>query len=93
MNHLAQSNNLLTDLRRMIDDARAHVAQTANSTLTMLHWEVGQRIRTEVLGEARASYGEQIVASLSQQLLPLYGRGFTGTALTRIIAFAQSDIP
>lgn len=89
MNHLTQSNNLLTDLRCMIDDARAHVAQTANSTLTMLYWEVGQRIHTEVLGEVRASYGEQIVASLSQQLMPLYGRGFTRTALARMIAFAE----
>ena len=35
---------LLAELRGLIEQARQHVAQTANSTLTMLYWQVGQRI-------------------------------------------------
>ena len=34
---------LLGELRQLIEQARAHVAQTANSTLTMLYWQVGAR--------------------------------------------------
>lgn len=83
------SELLLTDLRQLIDEARAHVAQAANSTLTMLYWQVGERIRDEVLNQARAEYGAQIVATLSQQLVPLYGRGFTRSALARMIKFAE----
>ena len=47
---------------------RAHVASAANSAQTLLYWQVGERIRREVLGEARADYGERIVSTLSTQL-------------------------
>ena len=43
----------------------------------VLYWNVGRRIRQEVLGEERAAYGEQIVNALSRQLTAEYGRGFT----------------
>jgi predicted nuclease of restriction endonuclease-like (RecB) superfamily len=86
---LINPDALLDDLRGLIDAAREHVAQSANSTLTMLYWQVGQRIRDEVLNQGRADYGEQIVATLSQQLQPLYGRGFTRTALARMVKFAE----
>ena len=58
---------LLSDLRGLIEQARQHVAQTANSTLTMLYWKVGERIGREVLRGQRAEYGEQIVSTLSTQ--------------------------
>ena len=32
-----QADTLLTELRGLIEQARAHVAQTANATLTMLY--------------------------------------------------------
>jgi DUF1016 N-terminal domain len=35
---------------------------------TLLYWQVGQRIRRDMLHAQRAEYGEQIVATLSQQL-------------------------
>lgn len=50
------------------EQARQQVAQAANSTLTMLYWKVGERIGREILRGQRADYGEQIVATLSQQL-------------------------
>ncbi len=34
----AQADQLLSDLRQMIEDARVRIAETANSVLTMLHW-------------------------------------------------------
>lgn len=45
---------LLNDVRQLIEQARAHVASAANSAQTLLYWQVGERIRREVLGEARA---------------------------------------
>ena len=69
-------NALLTELRSLIDAARQHVAQTANATLTLLYWHVGQRIRREVLKETRAGYGKEILATLSQELAKDYGKGF-----------------
>ena len=82
--------DLLTDLRGLIDAARQHVAQTANSTLTMLYWHVGARIRREVLQDGRAEYGAQILATLSQELVRDYGKGFNVSALTRMVKFAEA---
>ena len=80
---------LLAELRGLIEAARQHVAQTANATLTMLYWRMGQRIRREVLKDGRAEYGEQILATLSQELVRDYGRGFNVSALTRMARFAE----
>ena len=39
-----QTDALLAELRILIESARQRVAQTANSTLTILYWHVGLRI-------------------------------------------------
>jgi predicted nuclease of restriction endonuclease-like (RecB) superfamily len=80
---------LIGEVRDLIDQARQHVAQTANSTLTMLYWQVGERIRREVLREGRAEYGEEIVSTLSTQLVRAYGRGFGLRSLRRMLQFAE----
>jgi hypothetical protein len=43
----------------------------------------------EVLGNERATYGEQIVATLSQQLVADFGRGFEQKNLHRVMQFAE----
>jgi hypothetical protein len=48
--------------------ARHQVAQAANAALTALYWQIGARIREEVLRERRAEYGAEIVAALRRQL-------------------------
>ena len=63
--------NLMSDLRQIIDEARIHVASTANYELTMMYF--GERINRDVLGNERADYGKQIVATVSRQLQNIYG--------------------
>ena len=60
--------NLMSDLRQIIDEARIHVASTANYELTMMYWHIGERINRDVLGNERAEYGKQIVSTASRQL-------------------------
>lgn len=84
-----QSVPLLAELRGLIDAARQHVAQAANATLTMLYWQVGQRIRQEVLKDGRASYGEEILPTLSAKLVRDYGQGFSARNLARMVQFAE----
>jgi hypothetical protein len=62
------TDRLLGDLRGLIDSARDQVARAVNAGLVLLYWGVGERIRREILGEQRAAYGEQIVATVSTQL-------------------------
>ena len=80
---------LLNDVRQLIEQARTHVASTANSAQTLLYWRVGERIRREVLGEARADYGEQIVSTLSTQLVQAYGQSFGLRSLRRMVQFSE----
>ena len=65
--------NLMSDLRQIIDEARIHVASTVNYELTMMYWHIGERINRDVLGNERAEYGKQIVATVSRQLHNIYG--------------------
>ncbi|MDY6903568.1 MAG: PDDEXK nuclease domain-containing protein [Thermodesulfobacteriota bacterium] len=80
---------LLDDIRQMIDEARASVAATVNAGLTLLYWRIGQRINADVLQGERAEYGQEILATLSQQLMKEYGNGFSYSALTRMARFAE----
>lgn len=55
---------LVRELGKMIDAARAQVAVAANAALTTLYWNVGNRVRTEVLEGQRADYGAKVVAAV-----------------------------
>jgi hypothetical protein len=85
----AVPRELLHDVRELILSARAHVARAVNAGLTLLYWQVGDRIRREVLKEKRAGHGERIVATLAGRLEREFGRGFAEKNLRRIIQFAE----
>ena len=80
---------LLTDLRALIDSARQRVAQTVNAELVLMYWRVGTRIRQDILAQERAAYGEQIVSTLSRQLTADFGRGFSRPNLFHMIASSK----
>jgi predicted nuclease of restriction endonuclease-like (RecB) superfamily len=80
---------LVRDLGAMIDEARKHVAATADATLVRLYWQLGHRIRTDVLEERRADYGSKIVADVGKQLAARYGRGFGLTNIYRMVTFSS----
>ena len=86
----APEQGLIQDLRQIIEQARGHVAATVNYDLTMMYWHIGERINREVLGNERAKYGKQIVATVSTQLQAEYGtKGFDVPNITRMMKFAQ----
>ena len=80
---------LIIDLQGLIEAARRQATQAVNVTLTLLHWQIGQRIRSQVLGEVRAGYGQEILPTLSAELMPRYGRGFSARSLWRMVQFAE----
>ncbi|MDP9956691.1 putative nuclease of restriction endonuclease-like (RecB) superfamily [Epilithonimonas hungarica] len=89
-NQIIFSNEkLLTDLSHLIEQSRQQVAMQANSTLTILFWQVGKRINDDVLQNQRAEYGKQIVSTVSTQLENLYGRNFALRNLRRMMQFAE----
>ena len=60
-----------------------------NAGLTLLYWQIGNRIRQDVLKEKRAEYGAEIVHALSAQLTAEFGRGFGRRNLFNMIRFAE----
>ena len=84
------ASQLLGDIRQLIEQSRGQLAVAVNSALTMLYWQIGYRIRTEMLGNERAAYGEQIVSAVSRQLEADFGRGFSAKNLRHMMRFAEA---
>lgn len=83
------NHKLLTDLRQLIEQTRQKVSQAVNAGLVALYWNIGKRIRTEILANQRAEYGETIVSALSKQLSAEFGRGFSAKSLFHMIRFSE----
>jgi predicted nuclease of restriction endonuclease-like (RecB) superfamily len=84
------AKGLLADLREMILSARQTVAQGVNSALVLLYWKIGQRIRTDILKEKRAGYGEKILHTLSAKLATEFGQGFSERNLANMVRCAEA---
>lgn len=86
----ALAKPLLADVRELILAAREAVSRTINTGLTLLYWEIGTRIRRDILKEKRAEYGQQILSALSAKLEAEFGRGFGERNLARMVKFAEA---
>jgi len=86
----ASPAGLLAEIRTLILQARQTVAHGVNSALVLLYWQIGQRIRTDILKAKRADYGEQIFHALSGKLTSEFGRGFTKTNLFNMVRCAEA---
>lgn len=86
---VARREGLLAEVRGLILEARQQTARAVNAGLTLLYWQVGERIRREVLREKRASYGGEILQSLSAKLETEFGRGFSARNLANMVRFAE----
>jgi len=87
-------NNLFVDIKTLIEQSKQQIAVVVNSTMTMLYWEVGSRIKTDILQNKRAEYGQEIVKQLSANLTGQYGKGWSEKHLRHCLRFAEtfSDI-
>jgi hypothetical protein len=83
------SDALFQDLRSLIIEARQVVARQVNFALVLLYWQVGKRIRQDILKEKRADYGEEIVSTLSAQLVSEFGSSFSTRNLWHMLRFAE----
>ncbi len=83
------SLDIVLEISALIEESKQQVVRTANSTLTLLFWQVGKRINEEVLKNERAQYGKQIVATVSTQIEMKYGRNFNEKNVRRMMKFAS----
>ena len=85
-----ETSALVVELRQLIDAARQRAAAAVNAALSLLYWQVGERIGRDILGGQRAGYGEEVIATLGRQLGADYGRGWSARHLRLCIRFAQT---
>lgn len=86
----ANHQNILEELVAIIEKTKTQVVVHANSALTIMFWQIGKRIQSEILENNRAEYGKQIVVSLSRELTSNFGNSFKEKNLRRMIQFFEA---
>ncbi|EGQ9132856.1 DUF1016 family protein [Vibrio parahaemolyticus] len=89
---MSNLNNLLPlsqEVAALIRSAKQRAAAAINNEITLLYWQVGNRIRQEVLGGGRADYGKQVIATLATELTAQYGKGWSKRNLAQMVKFAE----
>ncbi len=83
-----KSNDLLIDIKVIIDSAQVSAYQAVNAALVQRNWLIGYRIAEEELnGNHRAEYGKEIIKRLSKELTDQYGKGFDYSSLYKFVRF------
>ena len=85
-----EERQLFNDVCSIIDAARMHVATYANTETLLMNWNVGKRIKEDVLFNRRAEYGQQIVKRLANLLVERYGAGWKDRKLLHCIRAAYT---
>lgn len=66
------------EIRGIIDQARNHAARSVDQARVVMYWNIGKRIfEKEQQGKERADYGSFLLDTLSKNLAPVYGSGFS----------------
>ena len=72
----------------VVESARRTAARNVNAVMTAAYWEIGRRIvASEQGGQARAGYGQALIARLADDLTRRFGRGFGRANLASMRAF------
>lgn len=58
--------------------------------MTQLYWNIGKRIKDDILHNTRAVYGKEIIATLSAQLTNEFGRGWSEKQLRHCLRIAET---
>lgn len=81
-------DDMLSGVVDLLEAARRTAARSVNALMTATYWEIGRRIvEHEQGGQARAEYGQEILARLSSDLESRFGRGFSQQNLENMRLF------
>ena len=89
MSNLTSLAPLSQELSALIHSAKQRAAVAVNSEITLLYWQVGNRINQAVLGGERADYGKRVIATLSNELTVQFGKGWSKRNLAQMVKFAE----
>jgi predicted nuclease of restriction endonuclease-like (RecB) superfamily len=79
-----------TEIRDLIESARAHVSVTANLAMVSLYWNIGRIITQDIQeSEKRAEYGTTLLKELARVLTEEYGAGYSRANLQDMRRFFE----
>lgn len=89
--NLTIQNNLLGDIRHIIEEGRKRAYAAAGQISIVTYWNIGKRIvEEEQQGEERAKYGTKLIANLAEQLTKEFGSGYSARSLSEYRRFYLS---
>ncbi|MDO4219195.1 MAG: PDDEXK nuclease domain-containing protein [Synergistaceae bacterium] len=78
MNNNLLTNEMINQIRHVMEQARSNVAKTVNNELISAYWNIGRIIvEHEQENNERAAYGKQTLKALSKALTEEFGKGFS----------------
>lgn len=80
---------MFIDIKNLINQSKHKIAIEVNATMSVLYWNIGNRVNIEILNNQRAEYGKQIVNTLAKQLETEYGTGWSEKQLRHCMRFAE----
>lgn len=91
MENNLEKSGLFSEIKNLIEQSKNNIAISVNAEMSMLYWNIGNRINKEIQNENKEeSYGKKIVATLWRQLSSEYGTSFSEKNLRRMIQFANA---
>ena len=84
-----EENQLHKEISSLISQSQTQLIAQANSSLTMLFWQIGKQTNEFILKKERATYGKQIIVNLSTYLSNQHGKNFEEKNLRRMLQFAN----
>jgi predicted nuclease of restriction endonuclease-like (RecB) superfamily len=71
-------NELINQIHLIIANSKERAIRSVDTERAFMYWQIGKAIFEEQqLGKERAKYGEFLIKSLSKELEPTYGSGFS----------------
>ena len=78
-------DDLYYDVLDLIEKAKKNVAHHVNTEFVVLNWNIGDRIKKELLNNQKPEYGKRVIKRLSERLILKYGRGYSYSNLYRMM--------
>ena len=83
------SSNITKGVGKIIEQSKGSIAVYLNNKVVLTYWNIGKYIAEEIDLVGEEKYGTKIVATVSQQLAERYGKGYTRTAVSRMVKIAR----
>ena len=88
MEEIIQYNDMINEIKDVLQTARLNTARQVNTELLTAYWNIGRIIvEHEQNSQSRAEYGQNTLRELSKTLTREFGKGFSRSNLQNMRAF------